>query len=64
MSHTPGRGHRRKSDPKKRRRFRKREASKLTRRQKAYANAVKRWAAMTDEQQLLLPEFHPDNFKP
>jgi len=64
MSHTPGRGHRRKSDPHKKKRFRKKGPKKKIEDQKAYEDACKRWDAMSEEKRKLLPEFYPGNFKP
>ena len=62
MSHAPGRGHRRKSDPIKKKRVRSRAARKRAKAQEVYEEAKKRWTAMTDEQRQLLPELDPDNF--
>jgi hypothetical protein len=62
--HTPGRGHQRKSDRPKRKRFQRKAARKKQQAQKGYDDAVKRWEALTEEQRKLLPELHPDNFKP
>jgi len=64
MRHTPGRGHRRKPDPYKKKKFRKKAARKKIEAQKTYEDACKRWNSMTEEQQKLFPEYHPDKFKP
>jgi hypothetical protein len=61
--HTPGRGHRRKSDPQKTKRFQQKAAKKKANAEELYRHAIRRWEAMTEDQQRLLPELHPDNFK-
>jgi len=63
MKHTPGRGHRRKSDPIKKRRFQKKAAEQKEAAQKAYKEALKRWENMSEDARKLEPELHPDNFK-
>jgi hypothetical protein len=63
QSHTPGRGHRRKSDPQKTKRFQREGTRKKAEARQIYDVAVKRWEAMTQEQRKLLPELHPDNFR-
>jgi hypothetical protein len=64
MSHKPGRGHRRKSDPHSKKRFQKKAKRKKAQAQKAYEEAQQRWRFMTEEQRKFRPELHPDNFKP
>jgi len=64
MGHTPGRGHRRKSDPHKKRRFRQKALSKKVQAEERHQRAIERWELMTDEQKKFRPEFHPDNFVP
>lgn len=64
MSHKPGRGHRRKSDPHSKKRFQKKARLKKAQAQKAYEDAQQRWKAMRDDQREFLPELHPDHFQP
>ena len=64
MGHTPGRGHRDKSDPPKKRRFARAARRKKTDADKAHQEAIERWNAMPEEARKLRPELHPDNFKP
>jgi hypothetical protein len=64
MRHTPGRGHQRKSDPHKKKKFRKKAARKKIGAQKAYEDACQRWESMSEEQRKFFPEFRPDKFKP
>jgi hypothetical protein len=63
MTHTPGRGHRRKSDRQKKKRFREEVAKKKQKAKTAYLDAVRRWEQMTDEQRRLRPELDPVNFE-
>lgn len=63
MAHTPGKGHRRKSDPIKKRRFRRAAARNKVEAEWLLSEAVARWALMTEEQRKFLPELHPDNFR-
>ena len=60
MGHTPGRGHRRKSDPLKKRRFERRAARKREEAEKRYEDALREWEEMADEARGLLPEFDPE----
>jgi hypothetical protein len=64
MSHKPGRGHRRKSDPQSKKRFRTKALKKKIQRQKVYEEAEERWNRMSDNARKMRPELHPDNFKP
>jgi hypothetical protein len=64
MTHTPGRGHRRKSDPPKKRRFQKETERRKQKAQKTYLDAIRRWEQMTEEQRRLRPELDPMNFEP
>jgi len=62
--HTPGRGHRRKSEPQKRRKFRKKRDMK---RQEALENARRQWQqwdSFSDEQKLLLSDLRPTQPRP
>jgi RHS repeat-associated protein len=63
-SHTPGRGHRRKSDPSKKAKFQKQAEKAREAAQKAYEEAIKNWEKLTKEQRRLLPELNPEKFKP
>jgi hypothetical protein len=62
MGHTPGRGHRRKSDPNATKKFRKKAALKKSQAKKQFDKAVERWQSMTEEQRKFLPELDPENF--
>lgn len=62
-AHTPGKGRRRKSDPIKKRRFRRAAAKNKVEAEKVFSEAVARWALMTDEQRKFLPDLHPGNFR-
>jgi len=64
MRHRPGRGHRRKSDPHKKKKFQKRTARKKIEAQKAYEDACRRWESLSEEQRKFFAELHPDKFKP
>jgi predicted nucleic acid-binding Zn-ribbon protein len=64
MGHTPGRGHRIKSDPAKKRRFQKRAAEKRATADKQYDEARKAWDEMSDEARRMRPELDPDLVKP
>ena len=63
MSHTPGRGHRRKSDPHKKKRVRKRLARRKADAQKGYEKAKKLWDSFTEEVRKLRTDLDPDRFK-
>jgi hypothetical protein len=64
MTHKPGRGHRKKSDPQAKKRFRRKAAKKKSQKQKAYEAAEERWSQMSDDARKMRPELHPDNFMP
>lgn len=60
MAHTPGRGHRRKSDPAKKRRFRKKAARKKAEAAERYAAAKKVWEEISADARKLRPQLDPD----
>src|SRR5205823_3659933 len=62
--HTPGKGHRRKSDPRAKKRFRRKAATKRAVAEQAYQEAIQRWQSMSEAARQMRPELHPDNFKP
>jgi RHS repeat-associated protein len=62
--HTPGRGHRRKSDPAKLMRWMKKAAEKAKRLKDRYDEAVRRWNSMSEAAKKLEPELNPENFLP
>jgi len=62
--HTPGRGHRRKSDPEKAQRFQRKAARQREAAQKALKEAWERWDRLSEEQKKLLPEFKPKEPRP
>jgi hypothetical protein len=64
MTHQPGKGHRRKSEPRSKRLFQKRAAAKRAQKQKVYEEAKKRWNRMSEDARKMRPELHPDNFRP
>jgi hypothetical protein len=64
MGHMPGRGHRRKSNPPKKRRFRQHAAKKKAEADKRYDDAKKAWAEMSDEARRMRPELDPELIKP
>ena len=64
MNHTPGRGHRRKSDPHKKKRFQKRSAKRKAEAQKRYEEAKKLWESFTKEQRRIRTDLDPEKFKP
>jgi hypothetical protein len=64
MGHTPGRGHRRKSDPKRIRRFRKSAARKKADADQRYDDAQKAWNEMSEEARKMRPELDPELVKP
>lgn len=64
MTHKPGRGHRRKSDPEAKKRFGKQAARKKTKAQQEYEKAKERWQAMSDDARKMRPELDPENFEP
>ncbi len=64
MAHTPGRGHRRKSDPPKKRRYRKKARKKKSEAQRRYDEAKRAWDQMSEEARELRPELDPELLKP
>jgi hypothetical protein len=64
MSHTPGRGHRRKSDPSKKERLRKSAAKRRAEADKRYDEAKRAWEEMSDEARKMRPELDPELIKP
>ena len=64
MGHTPGRGHRRKSDPSKKRRFRKNAEKKKAERDRRYDEARRAWSQMSEAARRLRPELDPDLVRP
>lgn len=63
-SHTPGRGHRRKSDPPKKERYRKTVKRKKEDEEKRYEAAVDYWRRMSEFKRRLRPECDPEKFRP
>lgn len=64
MTHKPGRGHRRKSDPPKKRRFRKKAADKKAEADARYDGAVREWERMSEDARKMRPQLDPDIIKP
>lgn len=64
MAHTPGRGHRRKSDPAKKRRFREAAAQKRAEADKRYDDAKAEWDLMSEAARIMRPQLDPDSVKP
>jgi hypothetical protein len=64
MAHSPGRGHRRKSDPLKKRRFQKRAAQKKDEADRRYDEALRAWEEMSEEARRLRPELDPALLRP
>ena len=64
MGHTPGRGHRMKSDPPKKRRFKRKAAKRRAEAEKRYEEAKKEWEAMPEEARRLCPELNPELSRP
>jgi hypothetical protein len=64
MGHTPGRGHRRKSDPAKKKRFRKKADNRKIDLEKRYNEAKREWARMSENARKLRPELDPELLKP
>ena len=60
MGHTPGRGHRRKSDPSRKKRLRKRAAKKRAEADKRYDEAKRAWDQMSEEARKMRPELDPE----
>ena len=64
MGHTPGRGHRRKSDPPKKNLFRQRTAKKKAEADKRYDEAKRAWDEMSEDARRMRPELDPELVKP
>jgi hypothetical protein len=64
MGHTPGRGHRRKSDPRKKRRFRKRRSKQKAEAEKRYQDANRAWEEMSEDARKMRPDLDPELLKP
>ena len=64
MAHTPGRGHRRKSNPAKKRRFRRKATSKRFETKQRNEAAKRAWDEMSEEARRLRPELNPETMKP
>jgi hypothetical protein len=64
MGHTPGRGHRRKSDPHKKRRFEEKAKRKRDEADRRYDEASRIWEGMSEDARRMCPEFNPDFVKP
>jgi hypothetical protein len=64
MAHTPGRGHRRKSDPPKKKRFRKPATKKRAAADKRYDAAKRAWEQMSEKARQMRPELDPELVKP
>ena len=64
MGHTPGRDHKRKSDPSRKRRFKKRAAKKKAAAEQKYEAAKKYWDQMSEDARKMLPELDPELIKP
>jgi hypothetical protein len=64
MGHTPGRGHRKKSDLSKRRRFQDRALEIKAEADRRYDDAKKAWDEVSSEARKMRPELDPDLIKP
>ena len=64
MAHTPGRGHRRKSDPAKKRRFQEAAARKRAEAEIRYDKALAIWSKMSEAARKLNPELDPEKVRP
>jgi hypothetical protein len=64
MGHATGRGHKRKSDPAKKRRFRKKAQKRKAEANKRYDEARRAWVEMSDEARGMRPELDPEFIKP
>jgi hypothetical protein len=64
MGHTPGRGHRRKSDPAKTLRHQRKAARLKAEALKRYEEAEKAWEEMSDDAKRLRPELDPETLRP
>ena len=64
MGHTPGRGHRGKSDPPKKRQFQRDAAKKKAEADREYDEAVRAWSEMSEQARKLRPELDPELIRP
>jgi hypothetical protein len=64
MSHTPGRDHRKKSEPAKKKRFRSRAKKKKNKVLEDYNDAITAWNEMSEEAKKLRPELDPELKRP
>ena len=64
MGHTPGRGHRRNSDPPKKRRFQRRAIRKKAAADKRYDEAKRVWELMSEDARKMRPHLNPELIKP
>lgn len=64
MGHTPGRGHRRKSDPAKKRNFTERARKQREEADRKYDEAVRAWNEMSEQARNLRPELDPELIRP
>ena len=64
MGHTPGRGHRKKSDPPKKQHFRLKAAKKKAKADKRYDDAKRAWDEMSEDARRMRPELDPELIKP
>jgi hypothetical protein len=64
MGHTPGRGHRKKSDPPKKQYFRQKAAKKKAEADKRYDEAKRAWDEMSEDARRMRPELDPELIKP
>jgi hypothetical protein len=62
--HTPGRGHRRKSDPQKQEKWQKKAARQREAARRALQEAWERWDRLSDEKKKLLRELKPKKPRP
>lgn len=62
--HTPGRGHARKSDPQKKKRFRRKAATKRQEKHEALRKQWEEWDALTPDAKKLRPEMKPKQPRP
>ena len=64
MGHTPGRGHRRKSGPPKKRLFRRRASKKKADADQRYDEAKRAWEQMSEQARAMRPELDPELVRP
>jgi hypothetical protein len=64
IKHRPGRGHRRKSEPDQKKRFRRRAEKKRIARDESIRQEWSEWDAMPPEEQKLRPEKKPKRQRP